>query len=106
LICAHYITHTTLLIKNIKLISLHLTLPVVTADVGNWDIRRIVLAGKLDASIRLGLIKMMEAAGSLSAEIQKTKPEASQWNMCGNLQGYNLRKHGCLACMKNKVYYA
>jgi len=69
----------------------------VLIDFANWDVRRVVVAGKLEELNRY-MVKMMEGLVSKSMESHRTNPLVSQWVMLANYQGVSLRKQGCVAC--------
>jgi hypothetical protein len=72
--------------------------PVASVDVGSWDIRGQVLAGKRDRVIRY-FDKLMEEINILVRLAQDKGENVTQYSLIFDMGNYNLIEQGCSACL-------
>ncbi|OXA49432.1 Phosphatidylinositol/phosphatidylcholine transfer protein SFH6 [Folsomia candida] len=71
--------------------------PVVSIPVGDWDVRRAVLAGQSDKLIRY-FDKLLEEVTTLIRDAQKSGENMTRFNHIMDMANYNLRIQACPLC--------
>ncbi|CAL8068084.1 unnamed protein product [Orchesella dallaii] len=72
--------------------------PVITAFVGDWDLRNVHLTGKAPRLL-LFLDKMMDDAAKIVRKSQKEGKAVRGFHVLLNLEGFNTVQHGCHKCV-------
>lgn len=78
--------------------------PVLMQDLGRWDFRKQVISGKSERFVLCGLrtVEVMQKKILLqNEEIARSgqlRGNVTSYIMLVNLQGFNLRQHGCFQC--------
>ncbi|XP_021958783.1 SEC14-like protein 2 isoform X1 [Folsomia candida] len=72
--------------------------PVVSIPVGDWDVRRAVLAGQSDKLIRY-FDKLLEEVTTLIRDAQKSGENMTRFNHIMDMANYNLRIQACPLCI-------
>ncbi|OXA48794.1 hypothetical protein Fcan01_16399 [Folsomia candida] len=74
--------------------------PVFVFSIGDWDLRRAALQGKLDLAIR-HFIKGFDEVHVKSIEYNKSgKSNGTQWNFISNLDKLSRQQHLCIPCLR------
>lgn len=83
--------------------------PVLVQSIGQWDIRKQVIAGKSERFVLCAMrtvevmhqkIRQRNEEVSLQGD---AKQNVTSFILLVNLQGYNLRQHACFGCKFHKV---
>ncbi|OXA51833.1 SEC14-like protein 4 [Folsomia candida] len=72
--------------------------PVGTADIAEWDVRKVVLMGNKDKGIRF-VFRMAEVGVLRVMEQHEQHPNVSSGIIIMNLDGFNSKQHGCPECI-------
>lgn len=73
---------------------------VLIFNLREWNIRKIILAGKTEQFFRCSM-RFFEIMTAKGREINKANGDdesLAQFTVLVDLKGYNLRQHGCVAC--------
>jgi len=70
---------------------------VISWRPSQWDIRKLLLAGKREQLIRI-LDQMLESGLVRIRNIQGQGGNVTQWIIILDLTNYNLRQHACVNC--------
>ncbi|CAL8099405.1 unnamed protein product [Orchesella dallaii] len=71
--------------------------PVVTGNIGDWDLRRASVTGRIQRVLRY-LDKAMDEATIRIREMQKEGKNVTQFVFIVNLDNFNLAQHTCGPC--------
>ena len=94
----HYDISDLLIISYTKIVSCVLILVVVAVKLGDWEIRHILIRGKLNDALRM-LYKLMELTMTkIRDHAKEFQTNVTDFNTLIDLSGFNLREHGCFAC--------
>lgn len=74
--------------------------PVITAEVGDWDLRRVVLAGKSER-IRRYFDRLFEESALL---LRKMGGNATQFITVMDMGNFNIISQGCPRCKSFTLY--
>ncbi|OXA47457.1 Patellin-2 [Folsomia candida] len=77
--------------------------PVFSILVGDWDIRRAVVAGQSDRLKRY-FNKLFEEASTLTRKFQENGQNATQGMIIFDMGNFNLIQQGCLRCISIFFY--
>ncbi|XP_021959846.2 SEC14-like protein 2 [Folsomia candida] len=72
--------------------------PVLSLPVGDWDLRRAIVAGQSDRLMRY-FSKLFEEAAMVTRWFQKNEQRAVQATMIFDMGNFNLIQQGCARCI-------
>jgi len=72
--------------------------PIVTANFGDWNVRTIALAGKIQ-TLNRHIDRGFEMATAKVRKLQAEGKVVTQWDFIINMENYNLVQQGCLQCL-------
>ncbi|OXA56328.1 SEC14-like protein 2 [Folsomia candida] len=78
--------------------------PVVSVFLGDWDIRKAILAGKSKRLMRY-IDHLVEEVTSLVRSSQERGMNITQWTLILDMNNYNLAQHGCLQCIPIQLHF-
>ncbi|XP_021968240.1 SEC14-like protein 2 [Folsomia candida] len=72
--------------------------PVISMSTGEWNVRGILLSGKLERAVRY-YDKMFEETSTLIRQAQKDGDNMTQFNLIMDFSNWNLVVHACPLCV-------
>ncbi|XP_035712244.1 SEC14-like protein 2 [Folsomia candida] len=72
--------------------------PVISIPVGDWDLRRAIVAGQSERLKRY-FSKLFEEASTLTRKFQENGQNATQGTIIFDMGNFNLIQQGCLRCI-------
>jgi len=72
--------------------------PILTANYDEWDIRKGVVAGKLQRIMRW-MAYALDTGVRRVRELQAEGKNVTQWDFIINMNNFNLIQHGCIQCL-------
>lgn len=75
---------------------------VISMSTGEWNVRGILLSGKLERAVRY-YDKMFEETSTLIRQAQKDGDNMTQFNLIMDFSNWNLVVHACPLCKKVKI---
>jgi len=72
--------------------------PILTANYDEWDIRKGVVAGKIQRLMRW-MTYAQESGVRKVRELQAQGKNVTQWDFIINMNNFNLIQHGCVQCL-------
>ncbi|ODM91444.1 SEC14-like protein 5 [Orchesella cincta] len=77
--------------------------PIVTANFGDWDIRKLAISGKI-SSLNRHIDRGFEMVTDKVRKLQESGKVVAQWDFIINMENYNLVQQGCLQCLPMYLY--
>jgi hypothetical protein len=77
--------------------------PIITGNFGDWDLRKLAIAGKLPMLNR-HIDRAFENATQSVRNLQGEGQLVAQFDFIINMENYNLQQQGCLQCLPFYLY--
>jgi len=78
--------------------------PVISAFLGDWDMRKLVLSGQSGRLTRY-IDKLIEEVVTLVRSSQERGLNITQFSLILDLSNYNLAQHGCPQCIPVQLHF-
>ncbi|ODM91443.1 SEC14-like protein 2 [Orchesella cincta] len=77
--------------------------PIITANFGDWDIRKAVISGRM-RRLEHYIDRTFEIATRKVRQLQAQGKNVTQWDYIINMNNYNVLQHGCVPCLPFYIY--